>query len=265
MRMCQELKYDLPLYFDGVLDPETLEAIDSHLPQCPLCRQKIDDFRSIRNLLGNRREVPAPAGLLDSIRAGIAAELRPSVPFYGFRLVEAPSRSLSEWLMPYAVGSMASVIFSIALLSFILGTPPRLGPVARNPAARTSETTFVALKEPTATEYANSRLAFAEESPSVNPSGALIALTKSLVRGNMTDDEVVVVADVFGNGLAEISEVVEPSRDRGAVEELQKALRSDPAYAPFVPAAVDRRSDTVRVVLKIQSVNVYTRAGTTSQ
>ena len=117
----------------------------------------------------------------------------------------------------------------------------------------------------TPTAYANTRLAFAGESPSINPQGALVALTKSLVRGEMKDDEVVVVADVFGNGLAQIAEVVEPSSDRDAVMELQKALQSDPAYAPFVPANLDQRSETIRVVLKIQNVNVHTRLGNTSQ
>ena len=75
----------------------------------------------------------------------------------------------------------------------------------------------------------------------------------------MRDDEVTVVADVFGNGLAQIAEVVEPSRDERAVEELERALQSDPSYAPFVPANMDQRSsETIRVVLKIQSVNVDT-------
>jgi hypothetical protein len=102
-------------------------------------------------------------------------------------------------------------------------------------------------------------MAVAGESPSVNPQGALVALTRSLVRGEMKDDEVTVVADVFGNGLAHIAEVVEPSHDRNAVAELQKALQSDPAFAPFVSADLDQRSDPVRVVLKIQNVNVSTK------
>lgn len=107
-------------------------------------------------------------------------------------------------------------------------------------------------------DYAIARLAISRESPSVNPQGALIALTKSLVRGEMRDEEVVVVADVFGNGLAQIAQVVEPPDDRRTIEELEKALESDPAYAPFVPASFDKRSDRMRVVLKIQNVNVET-------
>ena len=73
-------------------------------------------------------------------------------------------------------------------------------------------------------EYATTRLSISGESPSVNPQGALVALTKSLVRGEMTDDEVVVVAEVFGNGLARISQVVEPSGNSRAIEDLEKAF-----------------------------------------
>jgi hypothetical protein len=105
-------------------------------------------------------------------------------------------------------------------------------------------------------DYARERMEFASESPSVNPQGALVALTRSFVRGGMKNDEMVVVADVFSNGLAQIAEVVEPSLDRRAVGELEKALDSDPAFAPFVPADIENRPESVRVVLKFQSVNV---------
>lgn len=107
-------------------------------------------------------------------------------------------------------------------------------------------------------DYATTRLSIAAESPSVNPQGALVALTKSLVRGEMKDEEVVVVAEVFGNGLARIAEVVEPSDNSRTIDDLERALESDPVYAPFVPASFDKRSDRMRVVLKIQNVNVHT-------
>jgi hypothetical protein len=76
------------------------------------------------------------------------------------------------------------------------------------------------------------------------------------MRGKMKDDEVVVVADILSNGMARIAEVVEPSNKDRAVNELERALDSDPANAPFVPAILDNRSDNVRVVLKFQTVNV---------
>ncbi len=109
-----------------------------------------------------------------------------------------------------------------------------------------------------AVDYAQSRMAVSAESPSVNPQGALIALTKSLIRGGMKDEEVVVVAEVFSSGLAKVTEVVEPSQDRNAIRELKKALQSDAAYSPFVPAVMENRPENMVVVLKFQSVNVRT-------
>jgi hypothetical protein len=82
----------------------------------------------------------------------------------------------------------------------------------------------------------------------------------------MKDDEVVVVADVYGDGLAQISEIVEPSRDGRAIEQLERALNSGPSNSAFVPAALENRADSVRVVLKFQSVdvNISRRRGRTS-
>ena len=108
-------------------------------------------------------------------------------------------------------------------------------------------------------EFARSRMAVAGESPSINPQGTLASLSKTLANHGIRNSEIVVVADVFSNGLARIAEVVEPSQNVGAVDELEKALGSDVANAPFVPASMDNRSASVRVVLKFQNVEVNTR------
>jgi len=162
---------------------------------------------------------------------------------------------------------MATLVMAFTLLTVMFsGIRDRGVATASNPSG--SDTVMLATNRGplqkqypdslSASDYAKTRLDISSESPSVNPQGALIALTKSLVRGGMKDDEVVVVADVFGNGLARISEVIEPSRDSRAIAELQKALESDPAYSPFVTANLDKRSDSVRVVLRFQSVDVRT-------
>ena len=167
-------------------------------------------------------------------------------------------------LMPLGVGVFASAVIGFAFITMMfsgyLATQGSMGRDLNRTsdllAANANPFQKLAPGEISADEYARTRLNFASESPSVNPQGALIALTRSLVRGGMKDDEVVVVADVFGNGLAQIAEVIEPSRDRRAVLELQKALESDPAYAAFVPANLENRPDSVRVILKFQSVDV---------
>ena len=63
----------------------------------------------------------------------------------------------------------------------------------------------------------------------------------------------IVVADVYGNGSASLAEVVAPPRNRRAIDELQDALRQSSA---FVPASLDRRPQTMRVVFVLQKMNV---------
>jgi hypothetical protein len=267
---CEDLQLNLPLYTDDVLNADERAALDAHLAACPLCRQKLADFQTLRNSLRAFSRAEIPAQTLNSARAAIAAQTsgfarRPQLRFF--------SDEFREWLqmrvMPYGVGAFASLILGFALLYSLLSAASQFEPRAeltRNDSFAASSV-LLANANPngarnnadmTPTEYAQTRMAIAGESPSINPQGALVALTKSLVRGDMKDEEVVVVADVFGNGLAQIAEVVEPSRDRLAVLELEKALKNSSADAPFVPANLDGRSDTVRVVLKIQSVNVKT-------
>jgi hypothetical protein len=262
MTKCEELQFDLPLYFDGSLNPDERAGIDAHLPECPLCRQKLSEFEDLSLGLRSIPRFSAPENLVSEIRAAVAGRLSATPGSPAFHLIDRRRSWMEIWLVPSTVGAMATLIISFALLSFTLSSTPLPLTAYTLPSSRSSQTSvFVASNTDLSPgDYAGARRAFAGESPSINPQGALVALTKSLVRGDMRDDEVVVVADVFSNGLAQISEVVEPSHDRRAIEELQKALQSDPSFAPFVPADMDQRSDTIRVVLKIQNVNVRTHS-----
>jgi len=66
----------------------------------------------------------------------------------------------------------------------------------------------------------------------------------------------VVVADVFSNGAASLADVVHAPRDRRMLDDFESALRQD---AAFVPASMDRRPDTMRVVFAVQKVDVDDR------
>ncbi|MBA3351063.1 MAG: zf-HC2 domain-containing protein [Blastocatellia bacterium] len=259
MTKCEELKFDLPLYLDGSLSSDLRSAIDSHLPECPLCRQKVSEFEGLSMGLKAVPRLAAPHDLIASIRASVATQLSPKHNAPMFQLIDQPKRWIDAWLLPSSIGAMATLLLGFTLLSFFFNSQPVPLSASSRPLTPSSTSVFLANNlDLSPDEYAGTRLAISGESPSINPRGALVALTRSLVRGEMRDDEVVVVADVFGNGLAQIAEVVEPSHDRRAIEELQKALQSDPAFAPFVPANMDNRSDSVRVIFKIQSVNVST-------
>lgn len=264
---CRDLQFDLALYADDALSSDETSAIDDHLQSCPLCRQKLAEIHDLRSSLRSLRLPLMPKSRLDSLKAVVMAELSPNVVSPGFQLIEPPRRWLDAWLMPYAVGSVASLVLGISMLWLILSPSGGIEfelAANRQPTTRPSSV-LLSEFDPTAPEltpaqYVNSRIGITGESPSVNPHGALVALTRSMVRGNMQDDEVVVVADVFGNGLARIAEVIEPSDNKQAIEDLKKAFQDDSDFAPFVPAEMDRRSDNMRVILKIQTVDVYTNS-----
>jgi hypothetical protein len=63
----------------------------------------------------------------------------------------------------------------------------------------------------------------------------------------------IVVANVFSNGSASLADVVIAPRDKRMLDDFETALRQD---AAFVPASLDRRPDTMRVVFAVQKVDV---------
>lgn len=262
---CEFIQLDLSLYPDGTLSPGRKAAVDSHLAACPLCRQRLDDIRALRVALGDLQTPTAPAGLSSSVKIAVRTELlrrrNSRTGFIPGQLLDY----LQMRVMPYAVGTAASVVVGLSILWVLLignagltsdlatdrnGTTTLIFPTTSTPAGDSI----------TPSGLAAERLAVSGESPSINPQGALVELTKSLASSHIGDDEVVVIADVFGDGIASVEEVVAPLDDVKTVFELEKALRQDATDAPFVPAFLDKRADSVRVVLKIQRVDVSTNS-----
>lgn len=263
---CSDLQSNLSLYSDGPLTDAESETIAAHLDICPLCRQASGEIRDLRAGLRQMSRPEISIALRNSLKSSVRAELRRERR--SWLPVSADVRDLLQMrVMPYGVGVFASVIIGFTFLTMMFSGMLRPGNAATTARGGNSTIMLATNSNPfldqgsgyiSPADFAQTRLGYGSESPSINPQGALIALTKSLVRGGMKDDEVVVVADVFGNGLARIAEVIEPSRDSRAVIELRKALESDPAYAAFVPANIESRPDSVRVVLKFQTVDVRT-------
>ena len=251
---CENLQFNLSLYSDDVLSDDERFVLDEHLAECPLCRIKLSEYQDLRRNLRVMARPEIPQNLLQNIRTSVAQaqQTNETGPIFVFK------DNVKSWwrthLMSYSIGTFASVFFGMMLL---WGMFPGQDKIDVRYNSSESSTMLFADDDSTmsSSEYADKLISY--QAPTINPAGALAAMSKSIVRGKMTDDEVVVVADVFGNGLAQISEVVEPRNDRRAVRELEKALKTDPAYAPpFITAADDNRSGTVRVVLKIQTVDV---------
>jgi hypothetical protein len=213
-----------------------------------------------------------PINLSASIRTKVYYELQnnPRKPFFSAHLTEI----LQFRVMPYAVGTVASLLLFLAFI----GSFPNVTPTADTSDITTKELAYVELPKQvgdmempnkfgvsgnvplTSAEYASSRSNFSKESPSLNPSGALIALANTLVRDNVREDEVVLVADVMSNGIAKITQVVEPPKNKLTMEKLQNALQNDADFAPFVPSSLDNRSDKMQIVFKMQTVEVKEKA-----
>lgn len=256
---CSDLQDHLSLNTDGFPSDDYGSLVNGHLEICPLCRQRYAEYRAVANGLRQMGRPPVPTALKATIDRAVISEVRARrrawLPF---------SPDVREFLqmrvMPYGVGIFASVVicsgFLMLMLSGVFKSPPL---TAQNDSAvlAANHNPFVKKDDVSAADLVQARLGLASESPSINPQGALVALTRSLVHGGIRNDEVVVVADVYSDGLAQIAEVVEPSHDRQAVVQLEKALDSTHGNTPFVPSSMENRPDSVRVVLKFQSVDVH--------
>lgn len=265
---CENLQFDLPLYAENALRENEQAALDEHLVQCPLCRVKLAEFQSLRNDFLSLAQPEMPNDLLSSVKNVVAAKLkraeRKSVPLF--------SSSFRHWLqyrlMPYSVGTVASVLITSFLLFTLLSTKEATRQGVENSQLGSNRAALIAANRSPVNpnplyyggEYSLGDLPISDEAPSVNPAGALMALTKSIVRGKMKDEEVVIVADVFGDGIAKIAEVVEPPSDKRAMQDLQTAMNDKNSSAPFVPASYDNRAQVVRVIFKIQRVDVIEKS-----
>ncbi len=262
MMTCSESQKAFSPYLDGALSHEAGAALAGHVGACPVCRHQLEETRAlVRGLSLMARPAPPP-GLAASIRDALIIEraARNATP----RL--SPSERVARWvgvrLMPYSVGVVYSVLLFVAVFGALKQKLVILRNIAAAEALERGEQPSWAddrggfdVTRPLSPDLAAAaRAAFGPESPTLNPRGALAKLTVTPPSdGNPDDDDMIVVADVYANGSASLAEVVEAPRNRQMVEDLQDALRKNPA---FVPASLDRRPRTMRVVFVLQKMNV---------
>jgi len=262
---CKDLKFELQHYADGELSETRSAAVAAHMDSCPVCRDELARIGALRAAMRALARPSFSAANLQRLKKLVAAELRPAFGFPTFRLIEGNPNWLKNWLMPTAVGTFASLLFGLILVTVIMipSYVPNLAIETETSTSNYDPLLLANFEGPiTPQQFANSRANIAEESPSINPDGTLVAMTDSTSRGEMRDDEMVVVAEVFSNGEARITDVVERPSDRKTMDRLQAAFTHDRSGTPFVPARLDNRSEIVRVVLKFQSVNVSIDDGT---
>src|SRR5882672_7776457 len=227
---CEETTQLLSQFLDDVLTLPVRASVNEHLDRCPVCRAHAAELRSVsRNLRQLSRPV-APAELAASIKDAlmIEAAARRQSPERSWR--ERVSLWLEPRLMPYGVGSFSSVVLFVSM--FVALSPHFM---ALQQASRQLSTVMVFrsspgfdLNQPVSSEdFSYRRAPFAEQSPSLNPGGALAALTSSYSNPRATNqeaDDMIVVADVFSNGSASLADVVQAPRDRQMLADFEVAL-----------------------------------------
>lgn len=249
------------------IDTELLSDMDgavlTHLSSCPNCRVARDEFSALRSQLGMLSRpglsLRADAQLRDALRS----EIR------GSREQNIFDSSFLEWskfsLMPVFTGTAATLVIGFGLLMFLFSNTNSniaISKTPQNDRVIMSSNDRLRGSDELATiypdEYARNRISVATESPSLNPQGSLVSMSNALRNAGNSEDGIVVIANVFGDGLARIEEVVSPAKSNKALADLKKALDADLGDAPFVPASLDGRSENMRVVLRFQQVDVST-------
>ena len=258
---CEETQQSLSAYVDDVLTLPARVAVEQHLDKCPVCRDEVVELRDLTRGLGMLTRPVPPADLALSISDALIIEAAARRQSPTSSLGDRIARFIEPRLMPYSVGSFASIILFIAMFAALRPHFVALHEAAQSSAVYVIPANVYDLTKPVnSQDYAASRAPFAEQSPSLNPKGALAILTRSYVHPHNDQyedaDDMIVVADVFSNGAASLADVVHAPRDRQMLNDFQTALRQD---AAFVPASMDRRPDTMRVVFAVQKVDVRER------
>src|SRR6476469_5103887 len=78
---CKHARELVSAFVDGEIVDDRQHAVEMHVASCPVCKVLADDYRRIGHQLGVSYE-PAPAGLVEKIRAGLseaAAEAAPQI------------------------------------------------------------------------------------------------------------------------------------------------------------------------------------------
>jgi predicted anti-sigma-YlaC factor YlaD len=263
---CDETQQALSLYIDDELTAHFRAACDEHLQECPVCRTELSDLRAVSRSLSRIQQPAIPVDLSASISRAVSIEAAASRRRQALPVWLQVERWLQPRIMPYTIGAFASTLLFFGMLTALrphlvalhdAEVAARIFDVRSSRAAAIAGFVIFDITKPVSPEgLAAIRAPFGVESPSLNPRGALAALTVAAAHGHSGDDDMVVVTDVFTDGRAAVADVMQAPRDKRMLTEFQDALREN---AAFVPAAFDRRPQTMRVVFVFQKVDVRER------
>jgi len=171
---CEEFRDLIAIEADGSLADGDSSVLSEHLTVCPLCRQERDDIRNLTRGLRMMRRPTMPKARLASLRTTVSVRAGAT----GFWIAEDRRPWRQAWLMPSSVGTFASVVLGIAFLWLLTLSPVRVPQSFAENVVKDDQLQMA---------YVEQRVDVSSESPSINPQGALVALTNSLVRGEMKE------------------------------------------------------------------------------
>jgi Putative zinc-finger len=250
---CEETQKNFSAYLDGRLTSGAREVVGAHLERCPACRLHLAETRAIMRAFGQLERPQPPADLVAAISDALmieraARKQQPPVPLWLYLINWVRPR-----IMPYTIGALTSVLLFMAVTSALrphVGLLRELARASRGDDDDAQRVIIVSTVPGQPTDMQGLML-------SLNPNGALAQLVRTPSSGRADDDDMAIVADVFSNGDASLADVVQTPRNRQMLYEVEAALRKTPA---FVPASLDQRPQTMRVVLSLSKVNVRDRS-----
>ena len=270
---CEAIEHLLSLYVDDGLTSDERAVCYEHLEVCPVCRARVDELRNVRSGLAMLLKPVPPPDLIPAINAALstkAAEVRAHrTATTGDLINDWALRWLQPRPMRYTFSSLASIVIFTAVFAALRPHMIALHEatealeqvqITTEPEENPQLAEYNIMKPVSPESYAALRTPYNTESPSLNPAGALAMLSweprELRSPGGQRQDDMMIVADVFTNGTASLANVVQAPRDRRMLQDVANALRQD---AAFVPASLDRRPETMRVIFSVQRVDVHER------
>lgn len=277
---CDKFKSQLSSFIDGQLADSVRISCEEHLRTCPMCHEQLVATRLMLRRVSSIAKLKSPDTLIHRIKDSLITEaavmcLRTadSTPWH-----KKSIQWIEPRLGPTLAGTFASIVLFLSLTSGLMpyvfewrhwaeatgietrGILPS-GLTSNLVSNRWSQVTnnYDDSIPITPASYAASREAFSAESPSIDPRGALAAYMSPRRSGagrvikSSASDSMLIVANVFSNGRASLAEILRPPRDREMINDVLRALSQSPA---FVPAYLDHRPPTMRVILTIERINV---------
>jgi anti-sigma factor RsiW len=124
---CDRISSAMIPYLDGRASAAEQSAVEAHAAVCPLCRERIEEFRKLFGVL-NEMPMIEPSGAFDPrVRQRIAAE---------------PRRSAFEWLLP-----APRLAFALAMLLVVSVWIGKFQPADNSVATSQSEQDFHVIKD----------------------------------------------------------------------------------------------------------------------